>query len=205
MPIKFVTLNKEFAEEMKKQGKYQVVVTRIQNYKPDEKRETYYVSPANSHGWMDGGIDEDFSKMFPGIGGRVRRKYREVGKVNKDGKEYLPIGSSVIIPLGKKKFLVSAPTMLIPEDVQYTNNAYFSTMAVLYNVLVNGRKKLDDVNILLTSMCCGCGKMKIKTAVQQILQAITDYRKFRGDFIGPGVVVNEPNLDEQPVFRAGKF
>jgi hypothetical protein len=65
MGIKFITLNEKFANEIKKLG-YDVEIKKIEDYIPDKK--TYYVSPANSLCFMDGGIDYALSRIiFPGI------------------------------------------------------------------------------------------------------------------------------------------
>jgi len=74
------------------------------------------------------------------------------------GKPYLPIGSSVD---KDNKSLVISPTMLLPQNVSTTKNAYYSTMAVLYNILVNRKNNLEDVNILFTSLCYGYGRRNL--------------------------------------------
>jgi hypothetical protein len=68
MPIIFISLNNYFIEEIKKHGfdSYQMKIQEFSNYKPLKK--TYYVSPANSLCFMDGGIDLALSReIFPGI------------------------------------------------------------------------------------------------------------------------------------------
>jgi O-acetyl-ADP-ribose deacetylase (regulator of RNase III) len=64
------------------------------------------VSPANSLGYMGGGIDAVYARWFPGISDRVRAA---------SGGE-LPVGEAVIVPTGVERpaWLVSAPTMSRP-------------------------------------------------------------------------------------------
>ena len=55
MPIIFVSNNIKFIDIIKTQTTYESHHIVIQDYVP--KRKTYYVSPANSLCFMDGGID----------------------------------------------------------------------------------------------------------------------------------------------------
>jgi len=105
----------------------------IQDYIPHQK--TYYVSPANSLCFMDGGIDYALSRIvFPKIETEVKEIVKDLGIISIVGKPYLPIGSSIILNKGDKALVIS-PTMLLPQDVSTTKNAYYATMAVLYNSL----------------------------------------------------------------------
>ena len=73
MPIKFVSLNKKFIENM--DGNYESHLMKIQDYVPDKK--TYYVSAANSLCFMDGGIDYALSRIvFPGIETVVKQEVK---------------------------------------------------------------------------------------------------------------------------------
>lgn len=199
MPIKFVSLNDEFTNIAKSYG-YDAYTMRIEEYVPDKDKHTYYVSPANSLGFMDGGIDYALSRnVFPGIELQVKRRIREINISNKLGRYYLPIGSSTIIDTGEpKRSLIVAPTMLLPQDVSTTKNAYYSTMSILYNILCNGSQQLKNVDIILTSMCCGYGKMTPKESMEQIHQAILDYKTYSPTYTNKHSVIHEPNLLEQP-------
>ncbi|WP_037362633.1 macro domain-containing protein [Amycolatopsis orientalis] len=70
------------------------------------------VSPANSYGWMRGGIDAVYARAFPGIEQSVRSAV-----LASYGGE-LPIGESVIVPTGESEpaWLISAPTMREPGE-----------------------------------------------------------------------------------------
>lgn len=199
MPIKFISLNKKFNELMSKNG-YESITDRIENYKPDPSRRTYYVSPANSLCFMDGGIDLALSrKVFPDIEPKLKIRVKQLGKQNLLGRFYLPIGSSVILD-DNNRSLVAAPTMLLPQNVSSTQNAYYATIAVLYNVLVNRNEKLTDVDIIFTSMCCGYGKMTEEESVKQILQGFNDYHLYDANRVDRDVIMKEPNLMEQPKY-----
>ena len=46
-----------------------------------------------------------------------------------------------VIEKYNNKSLIVSPTMLLPQNVSKTNNAYYATMSILYNLLVN--QKVD--------------------------------------------------------------
>ncbi|MBB3049489.1 O-acetyl-ADP-ribose deacetylase (regulator of RNase III) [Prauserella isguenensis] len=70
------------------------------------------VSPANSYGWMRGGIDAMYTKAFPGIEQRVRSAVLAY-----HGGE-LPVGEALAVPTGEPMpmWLISAPTMREPGE-----------------------------------------------------------------------------------------
>ena len=127
------------------------------------------VSPGNSFGHMDGGIDAILSKILSNkIGKRVRRKIQ---------KEYFgeqPIGTCLLIKTKNDKypFLAHAPTMVIPKNVEGTLHAYYAFKAVLSEIIKynrNHQKKIES--ILTTTFCTGCGDMSIKKSLQQMRYA----------------------------------
>ena len=94
--------------------------------------------------------------------------------------------------------LVSAPTMLTPQDVSTTQNAYYATMSVLHNILINNAQNINDVDIIFTSMCCGYGKMSYKESAKQMLRAINDYIYYKPNNLTNNISLCEPNINEQP-------
>jgi O-acetyl-ADP-ribose deacetylase (regulator of RNase III) len=202
MPIIFISLNDTFTQKIQKHG-FEAKTMHIQDYILNPLRKTYYVSPANSLCFMDGGIDFALSRIvFPSIELEVKSIVKELGIVSLVGKPYLPIGSSIIISKNTDthKSLVVAPTMLLPQDVSKTHNAYYATMAVLYNILVNQNQKLEDTDILFTSFCCGYGKMDEEISIQQILDGIRDYSHYKPNVINHNIIIHQPNLYEQPKY-----
>ena len=198
MPIIFISLSDTFTEKIKPYG-FEAKTMKIQDYIPNKK--TYYVSPANSLCFMDGGIDYALSRIiFPNIEVEVKNIVKQLNITSHVGKPYLPIGSSIIIDKEYDKSLVVSPTMLLPQNVSNTKNAYYATMAVLYNVLVNRKEKIEDVDILFTSFCCGYGKMTEEDSIQQMLEGIKDYRDYTPTIIYKNIIIHEPNLREQPKY-----
>ena len=203
MPIIFISLSESFCEKIRRHG-FHAMCMKIQDYNPPSSdRKMYYVSPANSLCFMDGGMDYALSRIiFPGIELKCKKLVRELGIKNRVDKYYLPIGSSIIIDDedNKNMSLVVAPTMLMPQNVSETENAYYATMAVLYNILVNRGELLENVDILLTSFCCGYGKMEEEESIKQMLQGICDYSQYKPIFLNKNTILNEPNLLTQPKY-----
>ena len=201
MPIKFVSLNEHFIFNIQQHYGYEAHVMKIEDYVPDKK--TYYVSPANSLCFFDGGIDMVLSRIiFPNIEKKVKQIVKELNIRSIVGKYYLPIGSSIIIDheTDTNKSLIVAPTMLLPQNVSNTRNAYYATMAVLHNIIINKNEQLNDVDILFTSLCCGFGKMDIIDSIAQITQGINDYPLYNPIIINENIIICEPNLSDQPKY-----
>jgi O-acetyl-ADP-ribose deacetylase (regulator of RNase III) len=199
MPIIFITLSETFTEKIKEYG-YEGRTMRIEDYVSNPNKKTYYVSPANSLCFMDGGIDYALSRIiFPKIEEEVKTIVKKLGIISIVGKPYLPIGSSIIVNRGDKSLIVS-PTMLLPQNVSNTMNAYYATMAVLYNILINKKENIEEIDIIFTSLCCGYGKMEEDVSIQQIIDGVKDYINYKPKVIYDDIIINEPNLKDQPKY-----
>lgn len=142
---------------------------------------TVFVSPANSLGFMDGGIDYVYSRtMFPGVEQRVREKIKSLGILSGLGRNYLPVGSAIIVgahhTVSTTK-LISAPTMFLPHNVATTKNAYHAFMAVLG---VFTKSAVETLTLVCPALCTGVGRMNVRNAAEQMHSAYTDF--FSGTF-----------------------
>ena len=199
MPIIFISLSETYTEKIKQYG-FEAKTMKIQDYTPNPNKKTYYVSPANSLCFMDGGIDYALSRIiFPDIEKEVKNIVKTIGITSIIGKPYLPIGSSIIVNKGNKSLVIS-PTMLLPQNVSNTKNAYYATMAVLYNILINTKENLEDIDIIFTAFCCGYGKMDEDVSIQQIIDGIKDYIHYKPKLTYKDIIINEPNLYDQPKY-----
>ena len=81
------------------------------------------VSPANSFGYMDGGLDLKYSQHF---GWELEARVRDELEKNYYGE--LPVGNAIIVETKNPTipYLISAPTMRVPSDVSNTVNAYLA-------------------------------------------------------------------------------
>lgn len=110
------------------------------------------VSPANSFGIMDGGLDLAIREQ---LGFAVERKVQEVIVERYHGE--LPVGCAIVVETGdpRWRYLVSAPTMRVPEPIPFTINAYLAFRAVLVAVenlnKESGKQQIDSL------VCCGLG------------------------------------------------
>src|SRR5204862_2581392 len=89
------------------------------------------VSPANSFGIMDGGLD---LAIRGAIGGDIQRRVQAVIIERHHGE--LPVGAAEVVETENERwpFLVIAPTMRVPEPVSNTLNAYLAFRAALLAV-----------------------------------------------------------------------
>jgi O-acetyl-ADP-ribose deacetylase (regulator of RNase III) len=199
MPIIFISLSETFNEKIKQYG-FEAKTMKIHDYIPNCNKKTYYISPANSLCFMDGGIDYALSRIiFPNIEVEVKNIVKQLSIQSIVGKFYLPIGSSIILDKGNKSLVVS-PTMLLPQNVSNTKNAYYATMAVLYNILINKKENINDVDIIFTAFCCGYGKMEEDVSIHQIISGIKDYINYNPKVVNENIIINEPNLYDQPKY-----
>jgi len=143
------------------------------------------VSPANSFGIMDGGLD---LAIRDEIGFGVERAVQKVIVERYHGE--LPVGCAEIVETNhpRWKYLIAAPTMRVPEPIPFTINAYLAFRAVLVAAenlnKKSGRREIDSL------VCCGLGTgiggvSALKCARQmraayQTMKAPAGIRSFQG-------------------------
>lgn len=173
--IHFISLNRDWVDKMKElfascpnvlihEGKIQSV----------PKINATFVSPANSIGFMDGGIDYVLSRiMFPGIQTAVQVRIAEEGHRSGLGRAFLPIASAIWVPTSNAAScgLIAVPTMFQPHDVSGTQNAYWSFLAAL----ALHRKAAPFTTLVATSHCCGYGAMSAEVSAVQMYSAYSDF------------------------------
>ena len=86
------------------------------------------VSPANSFGFMNGGIDGLYTKL---IGRHLQERVQEKIKTEFNGE--LLVGQALVIPTDNKKwpYLITAPTMRLPSVIYDYADVYIATKAAL--------------------------------------------------------------------------
>lgn len=131
------------------------------------------VSPANSYGYMDGGIDRYYVEFF---GQKVQQELQIAIQIYcKKNREfqYLPVGASVLVETGHLKipYMIAAPTMISPGPVG-KENSFFAMSAVLNCAWAN-RDKIK--NIYCPGLATGIGKVPHKLAANEMATA---YRKW---------------------------
>jgi O-acetyl-ADP-ribose deacetylase (regulator of RNase III) len=127
------------------------------------------VSPANSFGFMDGGLDLALSERF---GWDLEKKLQKQIKELPEGE--LLIGQAILMETGDKDIplLISAPTMRIPTNfnIETSINAYLAMKAILI------KAKSDDriSSVAIPGLCTGVGGMQPTIAARQMFQAYTE-------------------------------
>lgn len=174
----FVDLNKDFINIISELCKDLPFVTCIcDDVSKMPLNNTVFVSPANSIGFMDFGVDDVYNtKMFYRIQYAVQKKIKELDIKTALGRYCLPVGSAIIVPAIPEThtYLISAPTMFLPQNVSKTKNAYHSFMACM--CLLKKYNSEHIKKIVCPGLCTGVGFMDTTQAAQQIYQAILDFK-----------------------------
>ncbi len=135
------------------------------------------VSPANSFGFMDGGIDMHYSRHF---GWGLQTKLRTAILEKHHGE--LLVGQAEIVETGDMAhpFLIAAPTMRVPMVLgDKTIHPYLATRAVL-RLLKSGRfasgENISDhvATVSFPGMGTGVGRVPPAVCARQMRQAIED-------------------------------
>jgi O-acetyl-ADP-ribose deacetylase (regulator of RNase III) len=127
------------------------------------------VSPANSFGFMDGGIDLVYVRRF---GWQIQNKLQEIICKRFDGE--LPVGMATIVDTNDPEipFLISAPTMRVPENVANTPNAYLAFKAALQAITQHnqpGARMIESV--LCPGLATAIGEMPATVCARQMRRA----------------------------------
>jgi O-acetyl-ADP-ribose deacetylase (regulator of RNase III) len=131
-----------------------------------EGRSDAVVSPANSFGFMDGGIDLAYRRHFGmDLQSRVRDKIRNefFGEIH--------VGQAGVVPTGHEavRYLVVAPTMRVPDRIGDTVNVYLAFRATLLAVLSHNDTSPNLIDTLrVPAMGTGVGAMPLARAAHQM-------------------------------------
>lgn len=117
-----------------------------------------FVSPANSFGIMDGGIDRYYSETWGwDLGERLRAKIKRERPLGE-----LLVGEAMTVPANKEEtvFMVAAPTMRLPRKIT-AENVFLATRAAVYEGLSQGLEEL-----VFPGMGTGVGAVPYDQAAQ---------------------------------------
>lgn len=128
------------------------------------------VSPANSFGIMDGGLD---AAILENLGPRTQPAVQKVIVEQYHGE--MPVGAAEIVPTGHAAwpFLVVTPTMRVPERVARTLNAYLAFRACLLAVARHNEAAARTggasiSTLLVPGLCTGVGGMEPRRCAAQM-------------------------------------
>lgn len=127
------------------------------------------VSPANSFGFMDGGLDLALSER---LGWDLERKLMDRIKALPEGE--LLVGQAMTLETGDPEipYLISAPTMRIPTNfnIDTSVNAYLAMKAIL----IAANKEPEIQSVAIPGLCTGIGRMDPKIAARQMFYAFEE-------------------------------
>jgi O-acetyl-ADP-ribose deacetylase (regulator of RNase III) len=128
------------------------------------------VSPANSQGYMDGGIDRAYLGFF---GAEIQVRVQEAIARRLAG--YLPVGSSLVVSTGHPRipYLLLAPTMCGPEYVP-AEHSYRAMRAVLRIASSNGQV---GEAVYCPGLGTGVGGIDPGIAAKQMARAYLQWRR----------------------------
>lgn len=135
------------------------------------------VSPGNSYGFMDGGLDLAISQAF---GWQVQTKLQEIIRTKHFGE--LLVGQAEIVSTENSRmpFIIYAPTMRVPEKLSKSANIYLATRGALllikYGHFEDGRSIAEVVHtIAFPGMGTGVGGLNPDICARQMKAAIEDF------------------------------
>lgn len=137
------------------------------------------VSPANSFGYMNGGIDFSISKH---LGWHVEKTLQQ--KIRSEYHGELLVGQATLVETQHSDFpyLISAPTMRTPTTIWRTPNVYLATKAILtlvqYGTTADGEPIRNKINrVAIPGLGTGVGQMPPLVAARQMRLAWEDVMK----------------------------
>jgi O-acetyl-ADP-ribose deacetylase (regulator of RNase III) len=131
------------------------------------------VSPANSFGYMNGGVDLAYRNFF---GLSIEWRVREMIEQESGGE--LPVGSALVAPTGHERItrLIVAPTMKTPRNIRGSGNVYQATKAALRSALA-ATPPIQRLG--LPGMGTGTGGMDRFESAEQMLKACVEVLDLR--------------------------
>jgi len=145
------------------------------------------ISPANSFGFMTGGIDLHYKNYF---GQAIEDDLRT--KIASEFNHELLVGQSTFVEifnppqLIKYKYMIAAPTMRIPENVSHTINAYLAAKAALLVAL-----NINAESIVFPGLGTGTGNMLPEDCAKQVNAAINYVLVEKRIYSGPQSLYEE--------------
>ncbi|MBA3868378.1 MAG: macro domain-containing protein [Anaerolineae bacterium] len=133
------------------------------------------VSPANSFGLMDGGIDAAITRFFG-----VELMYAVQKRIIEDYLGEQPVGTSMIVrtPSDKHPFLAHTPTMRVPLTISHTDHVYLAMWAMLRAVHQHNQRNERQINIVACpGLGTGVGRVPFREAARQMSLAYKNYLK----------------------------
>lgn len=130
--------------------------------------ENALVSPSNSYGFMDGGIDQQYLDYF---GLELQTRVMQAIARRREG--YLPVGASLIVATSHAHipYLIVAPTMTIPEPVDPSHS--YRALAAALRV---AQQHPSMQRVFCPGLGTGVGQVPYESAAQEMAAAYCDWK-----------------------------
>ena len=167
MKINLIDINKELVKEWNywfKDESTNIIEGSIFDHETE-----CIVSPANSFGFMDGNLDYYISEH---VGWDVQERLQSIIKENHNGE--LLVGNAELIATSHSKirYIISAPTMRVPDIVSDTTNVYLASKAIFRTAIENNLKSIS-----ISGLGTGCGKVSPLVCAKQMYYAYREVIK----------------------------
>jgi O-acetyl-ADP-ribose deacetylase (regulator of RNase III) len=146
------------------------------------------ISPANSFGFMDGGIDRLYTEFF---GPAVQQRLQECIRACHHGELLVGQADVVATDHASFPFLVAAPTMRVPMALGRSLNPYLAARAV-FLLLLHGKLSCGPFagqpvaervrSVAIPGLGTGVGRVPPTTCARQVRAAIEDFVLGRAAF-----------------------
>jgi O-acetyl-ADP-ribose deacetylase (regulator of RNase III) len=137
------------------------------------------VSPANSFGFMNGGIDFSISKN---LGWHIEKRLQK--RIREEFFGELLVGQATVVETDQENFpyLISAPTMRTPVTLRRTPNVYLAMKAILTLVKYGKTETGDKLSTVIKTIAIpglgtGVGQVLPKVCAMQMRIAWEDVMK----------------------------
>jgi O-acetyl-ADP-ribose deacetylase (regulator of RNase III) len=139
------------------------------------------ISPANSFGFMDGGIDALYTQRF---GHKVQHRLQALIRTRHHGE--LLVGSAEVVHTDDPSFpfVIAAPTMRVPMILRESVNPYLAARAVIlllrHGIFSNGPFAGEPIASVIRTVAfpglgTGVGGIGPNTCARQVRGAIEEY------------------------------
>lgn len=146
------------------------------------------VSPANSFGFMDGGIDLLYSHHF---GWQVQERLQVLIRQRHHGE--LLVGAAEVVPTDNDRipYVIAAPTMRVPMILRDSIHPYLAARAVMlfiqHGVFSSGPLQGEPIaagiqSVAFPGLGTGVGQVGFNTCARQVRAAVEEVLLGRRDF-----------------------